>query len=133
MKVYIAGCFESKARLELEAARLERAGYTVLSSWLKEQPLQRTGADDTATGTGEVTPDQALAYAGRDLRAVKEADLFILDTLDINVRGGREVEFGISLTRFIRRYIVGPNRNVFHEMANRTFDNWGLLHAYLRT
>ncbi len=129
-KVYLAGRFEDKDRLTVEAARLNAIGYRVISAWLLEQPLQRTGANDIATGTGEVTEAQAQYYALRDLAEIKEADIFVVDTQEVNVRAGREVEFGLALTRMIPRYIVGPARNVFHQLATRRFTSWEELHEF---
>jgi hypothetical protein len=64
--------------------------------------------------------------AMKDLAEIQEADLVILDTLDVNCRGGREVEYGFVLGAFQNKsvYIVGPIRNVFHTLCDKRFDSW---------
>jgi hypothetical protein len=61
---------------------------------------------------------------------VVAADIFILDTTDESMTGGREVEFGMALMdmEFPRRIIrVGPVRNVFHSVVRETYDSWDEL------
>jgi hypothetical protein len=112
VKVYVAGFFDSQARLKETALRLADLGYEITSTWLDEVP----------------TPDPDEHYlnmcAIRDLEDIKRSDAVILDTQDINPRGGREVEWGVALTRMIPRYIVGPSRNVFHRLATLHFTTW---------
>jgi nucleoside 2-deoxyribosyltransferase len=117
-RIYIAGKFESAARLrdEREAIEAESNGQ-VVSTWLDEE-------EESATS------GMKLSYARRDYHQIARADLLILDTLDENPRGGREVEYGIALARGIEVWIVGPKRNVFHEMAPN-FDSWNEVHETL--
>ena len=124
MRVYIAGRFEDRARLAAEAQRLQNLGpvCTVISSWLKE--FDPVGMTEHTVATAAITPAEARAYAVRDIQEVKTANVFILDSQGTNIRAGREVEWGIALTRMIPRYIVGPARNVFHELATRRYDTW---------
>lgn len=113
-KVYIAGFFDTRARLRPYRDALVDMGYTITATWLDEEGV-----------TYESTQaDYHLACAVRDLQEVKACDMIIVDTLDVTPRGGREVEFGISLTKSIPRYIVGPVRNVFHQMATKRFSTW---------
>lgn len=120
MKVYLAARFESRWRLRDVALELAVLGYQLVSSWLVEPtPL-------------ELSEEDKKQIAIRDLSELKAADLLILDTLDENIRGGREVEWGIALTRAIPRYIVGPARNVFHFLATRRFDSWNEAVQFFR-
>ena len=129
MNVYIAGRFEDRARLALEAEWLGGLrGYVVVSSWLQEPDLPTYSKDTLVTEI--ISPELAREYAVRDLGEIKRADLFILDTQEVNVRAGREVEWGISLTRMIPRYIVGPSRNVFHQLVTKRFKTWTALRRY---
>lgn len=114
-RVYIAALFEARGRLLPHAQELARYGYKVVSSWLNEDG-----------GTGDITEskERYVAIALRDVADLSTADFLILDTIDENVRGGREVEWGLALTRPMLRYIVGPQRNIFHLLATRVFADW---------
>ena len=112
--IYIAGFFDTRARLLPYRDRLKKAGHCILSTWLEEENV-------TYQGTSEA---YHKACAERDLHQVEHADLFILDTLDETPRGGREVELGLALARRIPVYLVGPVRNVFHQLVQRKFDDW---------
>ena len=116
MDVYIASWFDTRIRLREPADQIWRKGHTVVSSWLNE------------TAKPELMTKQEFwkKLAIKDLAEVKQADLIIVDTLDITPRGGREVEYGFALAHFQTKnaWIVGPIRNVFHELADRRFDSW---------
>lgn len=113
MNIYIAGKFEAQTRLREIRDRIRAVGDDhVVSTWLDEE------------STSEPTPQNAANYAKRDIAEVAEANLFILDTQDNNLRGGREVEFGVALAMGLALWIVGPPRNVFHHLANAQFDTW---------
>lgn len=104
-KIYVAGKFEAQERLKHERNRIHREGAgRVIGTWLDEENANPSTADK-------------LEYAERDYAEVSASDLLILDTADENNRGGREVEFGIAIGRGIEVWVVGPKRNVFHEMA----------------
>ena len=123
MKIYIASFFDTRERLRPYKDRLWKQGHEVVSSWLDEQA--KPGGMDTSTFWKKL--------AIKDIAEVESADCVILDTLDVTPRGGREVEFGYALgghqSKFT--YIVGPVRNVFHTLADRQFDDWDALLAYL--
>lgn len=114
MKIYIASTFESRAELRPIRDELHRLGHEVVSTWL-----------DEPDGDG-YTMSQAhlVALANRDLYEIAGVDLFILCTLFENNRGGREVEFGYALSNAGVVWIVGPERNIFHTLADQRFDNW---------
>src|SRR3990167_7149775 len=65
----------------------------------------------------------------KDLAEIKSCDLIIVDTQEITPRGGREVELGFALGQHQSKliYIVGPKRNIFHELADKQFANWDEL------
>ena len=120
MNIYIAGAFESQARLKGMRDRTEALGHVVVSAWLDE------------TGTGTPTPSEAYAYAIRDLGEVRTCDVLILDTFDTNERGGREFEAGVAFNGGAKRGVlrVGPSRNVFHELLG-AYETWEELLEWL--
>src|SRR5206468_8616194 len=81
----------------------------VIGTWLDEE-------NESPSAT------EKLEYAQRDRMEVQDSDLLILDTADENNRGGREVEFGIAVGSGIETWVVGPKRNVFHELAPHFLD-----------
>jgi len=112
--IYMAGAFEAKSRLAHERDRIHRLGLgKVIGTWLNEEPAP----------CGGLVASQAFYYAVRDREEILDSDLLILDTFDDNLRGGREVEFGIAIGRGVEAWVVGPKRNVFHEMAPQ-FKDW---------
>lgn len=120
MKLYLASFFDTRARLRPIRDQIQAMGHTVTGRWIDEQ--------DTVVG---LTYEDQLKAAGRDLNDIDQSDLFILDTLDENPRGGREVEYGYAMANpCMRIWIVGPLRNIFHSCAGQWFVNWeGALHA----
>lgn len=113
-RIYIAGKFDAQARLRAERDRIHAAGLgLVVGSWLEEEK----------NPPGELTVAQEMEYATRDHWEVAESDLLILDTFDDNPRGGREVEYGMARALNIDTWIVGPRRNVFHQLSPK-FDSW---------
>lgn len=116
MKVYLAGFFDTRARLRPIRDSIWKLGHEVVSTWLDEVAVPETMDQETWY--------KKLAF--RDLAEIRSADMLLLDTLDETPRGGREVEFGFALGRFqgIEIWVIGPVRNVFHRLADRHFEAW---------
>ena len=119
---YIGGKFSSRLRLRTMRASVRAQGFVCESSWMDED-----GWDYP------VPRERALAGARRDIAEVAVADLFVLDTLDETPTGGREVEFGLYLRPLIvgatapivhPAILIGPVRNVFHELAEWRCRDW---------
>ena len=113
--VYIAGRFASRVRLRAMRERVRALGFVCASSWMAEQD-----------GDYPVPRQRSLDGAHRDIAEIAVADLFVLDTLDESITGGREVEFGLYLSPLIDKPIVliGPVRNIFHELAQWRCRDW---------
>lgn len=80
-------------------------GHMVTSRWLLEEGV-------------------SYQSALRDMREIREADLLIIDTVDVTERGGREWEIGYAQALGKPIVKVGPNRNVFHQFIPRTLKDW---------
>ena len=118
MTVYLAGLFDSRARLRAERARLIAAGLAVNSTWL-----------DAPEDASYAKPEAPLGQiATKDLDEIDAADLLIVDTLDVTPRGGREFEAGFAVGRGKPVLVIGPARNVFHHLCPR-FESWDDLFA----
>jgi nucleoside 2-deoxyribosyltransferase len=121
LDIYIAGKFDAKDRLRIERDRIHALKVgDVISLWLDEETM---APDETLTNGIGIPAEVGLEYAERDLWEIDAADLLILDTFDDNLRGSREVEFGYALAQGTEVWVVGPKRNVFHEMATH-FKSW---------
>lgn len=122
---YIAGWFGAKDRLKGVRDYIHDVGVgKVVGTWLDEE-VAAPADPGLAVGYGSpLTPEQARTYALRDMVEIEEADVLILDTIDINPRGGREVEFGLALRAGLALWVVGPQRNVFHYLAHRVYPTW---------
>ena len=118
MSIYIAGKYPAQARLRAIRDRFRRLGYIVTSSWLDEKATDENASEE-------------LMYANalRDLQEVRRCEVFILDTLDESVTGGREVELGEALSLTKDLILVGPKRNIFHYLFDTSacFPNWDLF------
>lgn len=119
MKIYIASFFDTRKRIRPYADTLWAKGHEIVSTWLNEVSKPEMMATEIFR----------KKLAMKDIAEVNDADLVILDTLDITPRGGREVEFGFALGRFQSKiiYRVGPVRNIFHTLCDNSFDNWDEL------
>ena len=119
--IYIAGKYTAKARLKEHRAQVQASGFDVSSSWLD-------------TNFPEVIDEDRMANeAVRDCQEVEDAGVFILDTIDESMTGGREVELGIALTVGASILHVGPKRNVFHYLPMvQHFEDWDAVIAHLR-
>jgi len=123
LNIYVAGWFGAQERLRKERDRIHALGVgQVVGTWLDEETVAPEAPGETSVVGA--TPEQCREYAVRDLGEVRYADLLILDTIDVNPRGGREVEYGLALATGIGLWIVGPKRNVFHYLAQGHFETW---------
>ena len=123
LKVYIAGKFSSRHRLQPIKFKINQLGYDVLSEWIDYNPLDETlGGDYDSIGNH---PAASHDIAERDRKQVTECDIFIIDTQDQSFTGGRECELGMALMAEKSIFRVGPIRNVFHAHKDVTaFSNW---------
>ena len=121
MKIYVASFFNTRDRILPYVAQLREMRHVITSSWLSEAPR----GDITKTETKLYTPAELQGFAVADVLELHNSDVIILDTVDVTPRGGREVEWGAFVFGKVRfGYIVGPKRNVFHELATGYFDCW---------
>ena len=123
MLVYAAGKFSAQARLREEARLLEDLdpSIEVVSSWL------------WSTEPDEAPPEARAGYAERDLGEIREADVLILDTLDESNTGGREVELGYAIATGKKLSLVGPPRNVFHNLLKGQYASWDELRSSIQS
>lgn len=110
MKVYIAAPWEEKSRAASDAKfYLESEGFEVTSSWI-------TRKEDKGNTLGAYDPKDLTKEATTDLADIDRADAILL--LNTQKRGqetsGKQVEFGYSLSRNMRKVVVGEPSNVFH-------------------
>ena len=122
MKIYMAGYFNTRQRLYPWRDRIIATGHEVSSSWLHEP---REVPDHEYDSNKVLTVEEQEVVAVRDLDEIDQSDLVIVDTFDVTPRGGREVEIGYAMALGIPFWIVGPPRNVFHHLAERSFRHWG--------
>lgn len=121
MRIYIASYFNTRARLFPWRDKVKELGHTVTSSWLREH----RDAPDHTTQTSDYTDAELRGFALRDFDELSDSDLIIVDTFDVTPRGGREVEMGYIFGSNKKVWVVGPKRNVFHQLAHRHFEHWG--------
>ena len=130
MKIYVASFFNTRDRLWPYVQRLAATGHEIVSTWLVEKPR----GDILKTETSLYTPAELQGFAVRDVMELStKSDAIIMDTFDVTPRGGREVEWGAYIFGPVRfGYIVGPVRNVFHELATAKFASWDQCIEYFQ-
>ena len=127
LKVYIASKFHSRHRLMPMRKRLEDLGFEVLSNWMLNDPeVDPSNANDSLGNNLE----QSQMMAERDHLEVDACHIFIIDTTDESLTGGREVELGYAMKAAKACYRIGPIRNVFHALVYGS-SNWDQLLRHL--
>ena len=121
--VYVAGSFSAAPRIQVEAGRLARLGYRVLSRWFNPDDFIEKSWDKDYNGK------VAESMATGDVYSILEADAFIIDTIDKSSHGGSETELGVALARKLdghplRIIRIGPSTNVFHTLVRETYPDW---------
>ena len=122
MRCYMAGTFSRRKALRPWRDKLWELGIHVTSSWLdevKKMPWMTPAEFDTK-------------LALKDLCEVAQADLVICETGELKSEG-KSIEFGFALAHYQEKmiWIVGKQRSVFHQLADRTFETWEDCVAYL--
>ncbi len=123
MRVYLAGPYQHKDRIQKCADQLMEAGIVVTSSWLSETHPPNTQLH-------EVSDETKTEYALRDLKDIDAADWFVLFTVPLTdapiPRAGRHVEFGYALAQGIPILVVGGvKENIFHYIPSvKHADDW---------
>lgn len=115
MRIYLASNWQSQSRIRKVRDSLVRLGHTVCSNWLSE---------DNAQAFSELTTKRRQMYSYRDIGEVVSCDLLIIDTAEESTSGGREVEYGMALALGKSVWVIGPDRNIFHSVCRRRFDDW---------
>lgn len=115
-RIYIAAKFERRVLLRPIRDQLWKLGHEVVSTWL----------DEVARSPLLTSEEFYRKLALKDFCEISAADLLIIDTEEQSDRGGANVEFGFALGLYHKKlcWVVGPPRNVFHQLADRTFPSW---------
>lgn len=125
MRIYLAAQFESRTRIRPWSHKIWALGHTIVSSWLDEtkKPAHMDHAEFM----------KKLAF--KDAAEIQSADILIQDTFKMSKRGGAATEFGIALHSFQNKslYVVGPQRSVFHYLADKHFSSWRECLKHLAT
>ena len=120
---YVAGSFSAAPRIRIEAGRLAKLNYKVLSRWFNPDDFIEKAWDKDYDGK------IAESMATGDVYSILEADVFIIDTINKSSTGGSETELGIALTRKLdghnlRIIRIGPSASVFHTLVRETYPDW---------
>ena len=117
MRFYFASRLNCRPQLHEIRTKLRAMGHDVIASWLDE------------TGDYNANPEQARKVAMRDLMQIATVDIVLLDTtspISKDGGGGREVEFGFAIAQYQHKKLwrVGPAKNVFHFLAEKSWPDW---------
>ena len=127
MKFYIAAKFKARHRIKIHNQQIEALGLLNTCPWF----LMDTDDSADEDSLGGYSREESAVMADRDLSAVREADIYIIDTIDVSETGGREVELGAALILGKIILHVGPVRNLFHMHSGvKNFLNWDdIIHS----
>lgn len=112
MKFYLAAKFSKYKILQGVKRDLEIAGHTVTSRWIDSKH-----SINTNNMTQREIEHENMRFALEDIDDLYNADSSINFTQEPTaeiMRGGRHVEFGISLHIHKRIFVIGPRENIFH-------------------
>lgn len=132
MNIYIAAAFESLERLlPIRYVIQQTTSHKVVSTWLDEKPgISKEGNSQYILNQGK----KCKYYATRDVDELSNSDLVILDTFDLNERGGREFEVGFAYGLNVPIWRIGPPRNVFHYLPEiGKFKDWSTALELLKS
>ena len=128
--IYIASKFYSRTRLLPTRQQLINEGFGVLSTWMVKDADMPTDDSAIFDSLGDCLEDCQI-MATRDFHEVAIADMFIIDTNDVSATGGREVELGYAKARGLECLRIGPVRNVFHALCDKSFKDWDECVRYM--
>ena len=117
MKFYFASRLSCRPRLHEIRTKLRALGHEVISTWLDE------------SGDYCALPEHAKKVALRDLNQISMVDVLLLDTtspISQDGGGGRETEYGFAVGQYQHKKLwrVGPAKNVFHFLAEKSWPDW---------
>jgi len=128
MKFYIAAKFKARHRIKAYNQQMESLGLANTCPWF----LMDTDDSADEDSLGGYSREESAVMADRDLSAVREADIFIIDTIDVSETGGREVELGVALILGKVILHVAPTRNLFHmHLGVKHLLNWDDVIKYI--
>jgi hypothetical protein len=116
MKFYVASKFENQKKVLEIYEKLKENGHEITVDWTKSDG-EKAKRD----------PETARKYAERDIKGVKDADVFVLLTTDIPGKG-RFIELGAAMILNIlngrpRIFVIGDYNTesifFFHSVVNR--------------
>lgn len=105
-KLYLAASYDRYFEINKYRYVLEDLGYEVTSSWLT-RPFRPYGSED-------LTEDELEQTADVDISDLDDAGILVLFTESPDTgRGGKYVELGYAISRWMWIFLVGPRTNVF--------------------
>jgi len=124
MLFYIASRLSCRPKLHEVRAKLREMKHEVIATWLDEH-------SDYSDN-----PDHSRKVAMRDLCQISMVDTIILDTtspISKDGGGGRETEWGFAIGQYQHKHLwrVGPAKNVFHYLADVSFESFDEMFDYL--
>lgn len=118
-KIYLASRYSRNAEMREYAKQLQSSGFEVTSRWIYGN---HQISDDGLSA--EAKESERIRFATEDLEDLVAAHCTISFTeppRGTNSRGGRHVEFGISMALLKRTIVVGHRENVFHCLPDVEF------------
>lgn len=128
--IYLAARYSRHEEMRAYAALLRQLGHNVLSRWING------GHEISKEGSTQASHAERQVFAQEDLDDLLGAQWCISFTEEprtTKTRGGRHVEFGVSLITCERVIVIGHRENVFHSLPMVEFyPTWEQLYEVLK-
>jgi hypothetical protein len=113
MKIYLAARYSRHSEMREIRDTLMRLGYEVTSRWIDQHGGNLLESIVQAKLNSD--PKGSSVYAVKDVEDIARSDLVMSFTSENGGgKGGRHVEFGLSIGLGKRVVLIGPRENVFH-------------------
>lgn len=125
LKVYIAGRYSERSRLQKWREKVRNLGLSCDCAWM----------DETAKGIFSVDDDYLREHSDIDIEEVRACKVFILDTQGPIGGGGRFFEFGMAYQNGAQTVIIGDVEKpkiLFETKATCRYGTWPEALAWLQ-
>lgn len=114
MKLYVAGRFQSYAKVRGVIDRLQSMGHTITYDWTRSPEFDSQG-EPVQADPHSLSPQKLLEYAVADLDGVLDADAVVVCADDS--LAGAYIELGYGLAHGCQIYVIAHDRwTIFYEL-----------------
>lgn len=131
MKLYVAGRFQSYAKVRGVIDRLQALGHMITYDWTRSPEFTSEG--EPVADPHNLPKQKLIEYARADLDGVLDSDAVVICADDF--LAGAYIELGYGLAHGCQIYVVAHNRwSIFYELPEVTlFESYDEFYTYMET